>query len=151
MTAQELWTNRNLGTMAQVIERDVQQVGIDTGAVPMDEYLAFRAEKRDAHRRYMQAVRGFFEQLQSNDAESQNVVLAQRRQETAPYGLELHRATLRSIVQPGSLLVGLGVVAWSVASGDPTGALIGVFSVMLGATPQKDHGTYSYLFSAKNM
>lgn len=149
--AQELWAGSNHSAISQVIQMDVQQVGVDTGSVPIDEYLAFRAEHRDVHRRYMQAVRGFCEQLQSQDTLAQTKLLAQRQQEIADYGAELNRATPRSLAQPGSVFVGIGGVAWSVATGDPTGALIGVFSVMLGATPQKDHGTYSYLFSAKGI
>jgi len=108
--SQALWSDSVPKKMSQIVEMDIQQVGVDTGALPIDEYISFRNDNRSEHQRYMRAVRGFCEQIQNKNVESQEMLINQRKQEIADYGAELNKRTLKSLAQPSSLSVGFGGV-----------------------------------------
>ncbi len=150
--ARKMWyAASDLASIAQVIESDSHQVGMDTSLVPMDEYLDFRRQNRTAHRRYMNSVRGFFEQVSASPEVRRPHLIAERRTEIREYAAELNKATIRSMAQPTSLIFAIAGVAWSACTLDPTGALIGTTSLLAGAVPQRDNGTYSYLFAASKL
>jgi hypothetical protein len=148
--ALELFADSAGQGLRPVVEADIHQVGVDMAGVPMDEFLAFRTEQRDAHSRYMREARGLLQELRSVSPEAQQGLLTERRQRIADYGADLERQARHAWKQPTSLAAAVGGVAWSAATMDPTGAIIGMFSLVFGlpGKRQQDQGAYSCLFNA---
>jgi hypothetical protein len=146
----ELFADSAAHGVRPVVEADIQQVGVDMAGVPIDEFLAFRTEHRDAHSRYMREARGLLQELVSVPPEAQQAILTERRQRIADYGADLDRQAQKAWKRPTSLAAAVGGVAWSAATMDPTGAIIGMFSLVFGlpGKQQQDQGAYSYLFNA---
>ena len=52
----------SVAAAAPVVSLDMQPVGVDLSAVPIDEVLAFRGEHREAYQRFTRNLRGFVHQ-----------------------------------------------------------------------------------------
>ena len=136
-----------------VIAFDLEPVTFNLDQVPIDELLEFRSEHRNEHRDYMRSLRGFMAELADiHDPRERQDLLLQRRQEVADAAHELRRSTRRVLrVNVASWSLGLAGSAWSLASGDPLGLLLGASGLAVGvagsvAGESNRVTAYSYLF-----
>jgi len=137
----------------RVINLDLNQVSFDLDPVPLDELLEFRLEHGDSHKAYMRSLRGFMSELaEVDDVGDRERVLRERLQEIDDAAHDLRRVTRRSLGKTaGGFSLGLAGAAWSVASGDILGALLGAAGVTLGLVPERrgPATAYSYLFASQ--
>lgn len=137
----------------KVIALDLEPVSFNMDTVPLDELLQFREKHHEAHRIYMRDLCGFMAELADIDIpEEREDLLSCRRQEIADAAHDLQRSTRRALgrnLPPWSL--GLAGSAWSVATGDPIGAALGVGSLVSSfvGSSRKVITAYSYLFEVQ--
>ncbi len=136
-----------------VVSFDVETVSIDLDLVPLDEVLGFRQENADPYRRYMSDLRSFALQLSLVDEVERKRMLTERRAEIEAAARELTgrvRQVLKSPKKTTGFGLGLAGAAWSLGTGNPVPAALGLLGAMTGLLPDKQTGTvYSYLFEAK--
>ena len=136
-----------------VVNLDLHQVSFDLDPVPLDDLLEFRAEHRDAHKTYMRNLRGFMAELALIDnVGDREGLLRERLQEIDDAAHQLRRVTRRSLGKTlGGFSLGLAGTAWSLASGDVLGALLGAGGVKSGLVPDRQGlaTAYSYLFASQ--
>ncbi|MCY4369345.1 MAG: hypothetical protein OXF41_07945 [bacterium] len=131
---------------------DLHKVSFDLDPVPLGDLLEFRFEHRDDHKAYMRSLRGFMVELAETDgAGDREQLLRERLQEIgdAAHGL---RSVTRSLGKTvGGFSLGLVGTAWSAASGDILGAVLGAAGVTLGLVPsgRGPATAYSYLFASQ--
>ena len=147
---QELLSLPAAPSSGRVISSDLETVGIDLGPVPMDEVLGFRQEHLREHRAYARAVRRFVRDLSLTTIEEQVEIMEDRQAEIEDMARDLKRASRNAWKRPASFALGITGAAWTVVTGDPFAALIGVGTAALGAmsTQEPEIGAYSYIFSA---
>jgi hypothetical protein len=141
-----------ISSIGRVIELDLEHVGLNVGAVPLDDVLAFRSAHIDEHKHYTEHLRLFLADLATvDDEQDRGQLLLERREELADEARRLQRQTRRAFrLNLGSFGLGIAGTAWSTASGDPLGAILGSGSLAFGlATSGRAPavGAYSYLFS----
>ena len=137
----------------RVIAFDLEPVSFDLESVPLEDLLQFRAEHRAAHRAYMRDLRGFMAELADVDLPAaREALLLERRQELADAAHELQRSTRKALGKNlPSWSLGIAGTAWSAATGDPIGTVLGAAGLVpgvLGArVGRSDKVTaYSYLY-----
>jgi hypothetical protein len=133
---------------------DLDGVGADLSAVPLDEVLSFRAENGHHYRAYARALREFLASLaqaspaerlrinQEREAEIQDEVMALRRISRTAFGTRM-----------ATLFLSLAGAAWTLHTGDPIGAMIAGSAAGLQAapTPGQTVTAYSYLLRARDL
>ncbi|MEJ7719062.1 MAG: hypothetical protein WKF58_00750 [Ilumatobacteraceae bacterium] len=116
----------NAGT---VIDLELENVGLNLGPVPLDELLDFRSERLGEHKTYMTNLRGFMAELSDiGDAAEREQHLLERREEIADEARRLqrrHDLTSAEISDRSALAL---PATWSIATGDPIGAVLGAGS-----------------------
>jgi hypothetical protein len=134
-----------------VITFDVDHVGVDLAAIPIDEVLAFRKENLDAHRRYVRSVRLFVHELSGMSVNQQALALQERQEQLKDMAADLRAVAKKAWKKPVSFGLGMVGAAWTLAGGNPFGALLGGAGTLLqlGATDKAKVGSYSYLFDAR--
>jgi hypothetical protein len=135
-----------------LVSLDRHVVSIDLDAVPLDEVLDFRAEHRDAHRRYVRNLRSFLVELSQLDEGDRERALADRQAEIEEAARDLHRRARRAWKSPKEVAgFGLGIagVASSLIAHNPVAAALTAIGAGIRMLPGKAEGdTYSYLFAA---
>jgi hypothetical protein len=136
----------------RVVAFDLNTVGVDVGAIPLDEVLGFRKENFELHRKYLRAVRLFVHQLSAMSPETQALAFQQRQAELESIASELRNTSRRAWKQPASFALTMVGAGWTVATGDPLGAVLaGAGGVLgLGKSERAETGAYSYVFSARS-
>jgi hypothetical protein len=141
-------------TRGRVVDFDLQTVSVDLDPVPLGEVLAFRAEHRAEHRRYMSNLRSFSRELSNigNEVDRERA-FADRREELREAAEDLRRRSWKSFRQPKNYLTfGLGLVGAGVSAavGNPVGSVVGAGTALARLLPDRPEGSvYSYLFSAQ--
>jgi hypothetical protein len=136
----------------QVVDLDLQVVGIDLDTIPLDEVLDFKRDSAGAHRRYMQNLRSFTLELSLLEAADRDRALAGRRAMLEEEADDLRRRTFKAWRTPKALSgfsLGIAGAAWSVATANPVPAVLAALGAGLGMLPAKAEGSaYSYLFDS---
>jgi hypothetical protein len=135
----------------QVVSFDLNAVGVDLGPVPIDEILSFRSDYVEAFREYRRSIRLFAYELSRMSAEEREVAFEDRQAKLDEMAAALRRTSRRAWRKPASFALSLTGAAWTLASGDPLGAVLAGTGAVLGleGSEKVDVGAFSYLFSAR--
>lgn len=132
-----------------VLTIDLEVVGPNLDAVPLDEVVEFRAAHGDEFRAYARRLRAVVREMGGIPPDERASVLNDRREEVREAGETLRRGALRTL--GGAAGIGLGIaggVASAVAA-DPVGGILSASAAAAGAAtlPGKTITPYSYLFA----
>ena len=133
-----------------IIKLDLEPASLDLSSIPLDDVLQLREDHGSMHQEYMRSLRGFVVELgQIKDPKERELALLKRQQDIADLANDARRMTRNSV---GKNLAswGLGITGavWSIGTGDPLGAALGVAGLAVGLVPVPavTAGAYSYLF-----
>jgi hypothetical protein len=146
----ELLSLPSAPSAGNVVAFDMATVGVDLGPVPIDEILDFRAQHFDEHRAYARKVRQFVRELGVLSEEQRPGVFQDRQEELDDLARDLKRASRQAWKRPASFALTIAGAAWTAATGDPLGAILGGGAGLAGMASRvgSDAGAYSYLFRA---
>ena len=135
----------------QVVTVDLEFVGPDLDAVPLDEVLAFRHAHGDEYRAYARRLREIVNDLSTMPGDEHERILDERREEVREAGEALRRGPLQLL---GSLTgIGLGIAGGvnTAITGDILTGALGVGSAASGIAtlPRRTTTAYSYLFAMR--
>lgn len=147
----ELLSVPSLPSAGTVVYSDLETVGVNLGSVPLDEILDYRRQHHVQYRGYARGVREFVRHLSVLEPDAREAALADRLEELSDVAADLRRLGRSAWRKPASLaLAGSGAV-WSVTTGDPLGAILGLTGTLLGETLEGARtpraGAFSYLFA----
>ena len=133
-----------------MIAFDLNTVGVDVGAVPIDELLAYRKEHFEEHRKYVRSVRLFVNQLSTMPPDGQMLAFEQRKSDLDDLAAGLRKLSGEAWKQPTSFALSMVGAAWTLKSGNPIGAALAGAGALVKAsgTTKVSTGAYSYLFNA---
>ncbi len=133
-----------------VVATDLETVGVDLGAVPIDEILSYRTEHGDAYRVYARTIRKFVRDVSLLPANDRTAALGDRIEEIRDLARDIERRSRKAWKRPTSFGLGIAGAVWTATSGDPIGAIIGGGAYLLGRSDSKpvECGAYSYVFQA---
>ncbi len=142
----------NLPSTGHVVGSDLRVVGVDVSSVPIDELLDFRRQYGPQYRAYARDLRGFVRALGPMQRDDRRDALKDRSDAIKEKANELAQASRKAWKQPAArMALGIAGAAWTVHTGDPTSAAIGLGAALLGPDfkPRMKVDAYSYLFSAR--
>jgi len=135
-----------------VVTLDLDPVGIDLGAVPLDAVLEFRAEHGSKYTAYMRDVHGLAARLAlAADAVERETLRAERIENLAIAARDLRTLASTSLsVDAATIAIGITGAAWDVKQNDKFGlALLGVGLVVAALASDPPHAdAYSYVVTA---
>ncbi len=148
----EILSSPNAPTASDVVSFDMATVGVDLGAVPIEEILAFRAEHLPEHRNYSLSVRRFMRELSLMPVGERTQAFEARQEELHDLASALRKLSRGAWGKPASFAISLAGAAWTYTTGDPIGAAIaaGGSILGLGGSNSAEVGAYSYLFNARS-
>jgi hypothetical protein len=133
---------------SRYLMQDIETVGTDLSALPLDEVLSLRQQHGESYRAYMRNLRKFSElPSYSSDVEEARAVRA-RREEIHDAASQLRKYTRISDLKTYAG-IGIGIVSatWTARTGDYIGEAIGAASSALGLIPTPGPSSaYAYLF-----
>lgn len=133
-----------------VVSFDLNTVGVDVGAVPLDELMSYRNEHYEEYRAYSRAVRQFVRELSLLSPEEKSTAFEERQTEIDDLASDLRRRSRKAWKQPASFALSMVGAAWTLTTGDPLGALLAGGTTLLGlGTEDKTASAYSYIFDAR--
>ena len=146
----ELLSLPTVASAGNVVAVDLETVGVDLSGVPLDEVLSYRTENGNEYRAYRRAIRKFVRDLSLLSDSDRAAALSDRKEEIGDLARDIMRSSTRAWRRPASFGLGIAGAAWSAASGDPIGLIIGTGATLLGGSGSKpvECGAYSYLFRA---
>jgi hypothetical protein len=147
----EILSVSSIPSSGHVVASDLETVGVDLGAVPIDEVLAFRRENLKEHRTYARAVRKFVNDLAQMPEKERSKALKDRLEEIRDIASDLKTLSRKAWKRPASFALSIAGAAWTLKTGNPIGALLSAGAAILGGgDAKKQVGTeaYSYLFRA---
>ena len=141
-------------SIGDIVTFDMSMIGVDLAGVPIDEVLDFRNQHYSQHRKYSLSVRSFARELSLMPLEERQTVFEQRQEELDDAARAIRSANRKAWGRPISFAIGLAGAAWTLQSGEPTGAAIaatgGVAGFLFSRADKSQEGdVYSYLFSAR--
>jgi hypothetical protein len=138
---------------ANIVIGDMAQVGIDLGAVPLDEVLDFRAKHGAEYRRYANDVRRFVLELSLTDDASRGSATFERRADLDDRAAQLRKIGRTAFSrQTIGFSFGLAGAAWTLVHGDPWGASFAAGAAAAGLSkqdPESIGASYTYILRAK--
>jgi hypothetical protein len=147
----QLLTLDPLPSAGHVIALDLQNVGVDLTAVPLDEVLAFKSEHGGEYRAYARHLRRFLAQLATTaEPTERSRAIADRQEELADEAKRLEQAARRALGRPlAAFALGIAGSAWAIAGNDAIGAALAAAGLGVAGVPHSSEtSAYSYLFSA---
>ena len=136
-----------------IVTLDLETVGLNLAAVPLDEILEFREQHRAAYRAYARNVRQQVAEVGLLAPEEREAQLLDRREELADLANDLRKAARRQWRMPlATLGLGAAGAAWLAAGPlhDPVGGALALGGTMLGlASAQPAATAYSYILDAR--
>jgi hypothetical protein len=142
-----------LPTAGNVVSLDLESVGIDLAAVPIDEVLAFRQEHGPQFRAYRRDVDRFAREISSAPSSDRERAYKERRELLADAGAVLRQAWPAEWRQYAMLAITATGAWFTLDTGDPRGAAVALASALLGFAygPQLtgEAQALSYLFEAR--
>ena len=136
---------------AHVVSFDLEAVGVDLSAIPMEEILSFRAEYREQYRKYAHDLKRFVREVAELPIEDQQGEMQARQAEIVETAAKLRTAAQGAWKRPLAFSLGVAGAAWMIKSGDIIGGLLALGAGLAGAQPSTsaEAGVYSYLFDAR--
>ena len=145
----ELLSLPSAPSAGQVVSFDLAVVGVDLAATPIDEVLDFRKAHLGEHRAYARAVRSFVRELSLMPEQERTQAFSDRQAELDDLAQDLKTASRKAWKQPATFGLTISGAAWTLATGDPIGALLGAGGSLLSASSSSlEAGAYSYIFRA---
>ncbi len=137
-------------THGRVVSFDLNSVGVDLGAVPIDEILSFRTDNLADLAEYRRSIRKFAYELSRMSSEEKDLAFDDRQARLDEMAASLRQASRKAWKKPASFALGLTGAAWTLASGNPLGAVLAGAGAVLGleSSQEVDVGAFSYLFRA---
>lgn len=139
-------------TRGQVVSFDLEIVSVDLEQVPLDEVLQFKAENQGGHRKYMQNLRTFAEDMSKLNAVDRQRAIRDRKADLEEEARDLRQRSLQAWKRPtavGGFALGLTGAGISMATGSVVPGIVGALIAALGMAPGAQSATaYSYLFKA---
>jgi hypothetical protein len=139
-------------TSARVVTVDLDFVGPNLDAVPLDVVVQFRAEHGAEFRAYARHLRAVVREMADDSRDDATSILDDRLAEIREEGEALRHGPLRTMA--GTAGIGLGIAGGvtSAVAGEPVGAILSALSTATGvaALPRKTITPYSYLFSIRS-
>ena len=134
----------------QVVSFDLNAVGVDLAAVPFDEILSFRSDNLEVFSEYRRSIRLFAYEVGRMSGEERELAFEDRQARLDQMAADLKRKSRRAWKKPASFCLGLTGAAWTLASGNPFGAVLAGAGVILGlgSSEKVDVDAFSYLFRA---
>jgi hypothetical protein len=154
-------TNSDHGNMWEIrdpffsnaIWLDLQEVGVDLRAVPLDEIIDFSSRYRAQYRAYLRGIREIARTLSNVEDEDEKKRVKRDRLEA----IDDQRAFLQNASRTEfrrrslSLLVSVAGSAWTLRTGDEVAAALAAASAAVGLAPSPQHASeYSYLFRVRD-
>lgn len=151
-TMTEILSLPNTPSASNVVLFDMNIVGTDLSAIPIDEILSFRQENYVLHRNYSLSVRRFVRELSAMPEGERTPAFELRQEELNDIANEIRRASRSAWKKPSTFALGLAGAAWTLTTGDVVGALLASSSAILAAEKGEkvDTGAYSFLFNARS-
>lgn len=135
-----------------VVTLDLEAVGVDLSAVPIEDVLGFRDTHGKQYRRYAQDLRRFVREIgEVVDPNERATKLRERRAEIADRAADLRNTAMRAWKRPTAFALSLAGAVWRLHSGDLFGSLLAGGSAVAGAQLKTslEAGAFSYLFEAQ--
>jgi hypothetical protein len=137
-------------TAGHVVQFDLETVCPDLSAMPLDEVLDFRKLHSREFREYSRYVRKFVREISQLPDREQAKAFGERQEEIRDLAADLKRKSRKAWKKPASFAFSIAGAAWTLAMGDPLGALLAGGAAALGIENGKREVTaYSYLFAAQ--
>jgi hypothetical protein len=111
-------------SIGHVVAFDLNAVGVDLGAVPIDEVLSFCREHLAQHRKYARAVRLFVHELSTMPPEAQAIAFEERQAEIDDLAADLRKVSRRAWKRPASFALTMVGATWTAIMGNPIGAFL---------------------------
>lgn len=147
-----------LPSAGQIVALDLETVGVDLSAVPLDEVVSFREDLGAEYRAYARDVRQLVAQLSPMARDDRDRLLMDRREELADRAHDLRRLSTKTWRQPlASIGFGVAGAAWQASQGDLVSAGLSLGAGFVGAALMSvnsgmgvNSGAYSYLFRVRD-
>lgn len=151
-TLTEVLALHAMPSTGQIVLVDLETVGVDLSAVPLDEVVGFRDAHGAEYRAYARDIRRLVADLSPLAPEDRERLLADRREELADRAYDLRRISRRTWRQPlASIGLGVAGAAWQASHGDIVSAALSLGAGFAGAALMRaDAGAYSYLFRVRD-
>jgi Family of unknown function (DUF6236) len=137
-----------------IVTLDLETVGINLAAVPLDEILEFREHHGAAYRAYARSVRQQVAELGLLAPDEREARLLDRREELADLANNLRRTARRQWRRPlATLSLGAAGASWLAAGPlhDPVGGALALAGSILGlASAQPAATAYSCILDARH-
>lgn len=151
----ELFSHPALPTAGHVVAFDLKEIGVDLGAVPIDEVLSFRKENLKDYRKYLLNVRKFVRELSEMPEGERTLAFEDRKATLDEMAEALGKVAQKAWKKPVAFALGLTGTGIGVAVAAPAAAVGGVARMVgtvfggLGQEKQPDLVAFSYLFKAQ--
>ncbi len=109
---QELLSLPNSPSAGRVVALDLQTVGVDLSAFPLDEVLRFRSEHQQEYRQYARDVRQFVRDLSALPQEEREAALSDRQEELKQVAQGLAKKAQQAWKRPTTVALGIAGAAW---------------------------------------
>lgn len=144
----------DLPSAQRVVSLDLEPVALDLDLVPLDEVLAFRQERAEAHRAYVRDLQRFMSEVSAiEELPDREALLVERQQEISDAAHDLQRVTRQAFAKNlASWSMGIAGATWSAGTGDPIGVALTTAGVVLPhLVPSGDStvSAYSFLFATR--
>ncbi len=140
-----------MASASHVVSLDLETVGIDLSAVPIQDILEFRAEYREDYRSYTRQLRQFiYDAGRLTSADDANI-LKHRQNEISFAARSLRANTIRTWGRRAAFGLSLAGAVWTIGTQDRLSGLFTATSAIAGlaTTTPVEASAYSYLFSAR--
>ena len=143
--------HHNYAPEFEAIWSDLQTVGVDLAAVPLDEVLDFRDRHGPQYRAYMRGLREFAVQLaKQRTAAGSEQLLAERREQLEDESADLRKLSQSAFAKSSAIIaIAAAGTAWGIGTGDAVAATLSTLSSLL-SLPQVSRPTvtpFAYLFA----
>jgi hypothetical protein len=137
-----------------LVTLDLETVGVDLSAVPLEDILDFREHHGQAYRSYARNVRQQVSELGLLEPEDREIALRDRRDELREMAEELRSTAQHRWRNPAGLFaLSAAGAGWMAEHGhDPIGAVLALVAAGLalaGAVPRQQVTAYSYVFASR--
>ncbi len=137
-----------------LVTLDLETVGVDLSAVPLEDILDFREHHGQAYRSYARNVRQQVSELGLLEPEEREIALRDRHDELREMAEELRSTAQHRWRNPAGLFaLSAAGAGWMAEHGhDPIGAVLALVAAGLalaGAVPRQQVTAYSYVFASR--
>jgi len=138
--------------VGQIVNLDLEVIGPDLSAVPLNEVLDFRSAHGGEFRAYARRLREIVRELSRLPHDEHARVLEDRREEIREAGDALRRGPLNTLGSVAAVGLGIAGGVVSAAAGAPLGGILSAAAAGAGLVtlPGKTVTPYSYLFSVRS-